>query len=104
MNNFRLTTNNLYHGKLVIENSHIDSVFSLPAPYDIYGSLRTKAGTYTLISRPKITVKDSKGIYSNFDSISLLAKEFSLDTKDIVKALLFNKTLNGLSFTVNYNY
>jgi len=53
MNNFRLTTNKLYNGKLVIEDSHIDSVFSLPAPYDIYGSLRTKAGTYILISRPK---------------------------------------------------
>jgi hypothetical protein len=45
---------------------------------------------------------DSKGISSNFDSISFLAKEFSLDTKDIVKALLFNKNLNGLSFIVNY--
>lgn len=98
MNNFRLTTNTLYKGSLKISQKDIDLVYSLPRPYDIYDSLRTKSGTYDLISRPKITVKDSNGNTYKFNSVSLLSKELKLDKKEVIKALLFNNSLNGYQF------
>jgi hypothetical protein len=69
MNNFRLTTNNLYNGDFIIDKEKIDHVFSLLTSYDNYGHLRTKAGTFKLISRHLIKVKDLTNQKTYFKSI-----------------------------------
>jgi hypothetical protein len=99
MNNFRLTNNNVNKelSNFIISQKEIDSVFYLEAPYDVYGGLRVKAGTLNLISRPLIIVtrfaEDPSGDLlleglpdcKTYKSITLLAKELSLDRTEVIK-------------------
>jgi len=45
MNNYRLTTNSDYNGKLIIPQSLFNKIFFLPSPYKDFGTFRVKPGS-----------------------------------------------------------
>jgi len=122
MNNYRLTTNSDYNGKLIIPQSLFNKIFFLPSPYKDFGTFRVKPGskgaqnlvhqiTYNFIatdlnSNKQIsfsTVKDLPLL-----PITLRSRRRGRDCVDtlkisrnrIVKCLINKSTFKGFSFAI----
>jgi len=100
MNNNRLSTNPTNQRDLVIEQSQIDTVFNLPAPYEVRKGARYLAGTNKLVSEPfPVYVKGLDGSLRLYPSLSQCADALGSSRAPVKKYLDSGTPYKGFFFT-----
>jgi len=102
MNNYRLSTNLKYNTDIIISESQINDIFSLPAPYTDHGKFRTRTGTFNLVpqSEFKFNVIDLNNKTITYSSIKKCSKNLKIKNETIVRCLIDKTTYNGYTFLV----
>jgi hypothetical protein len=106
MNNYRLTTDPDYNGKLIIPQSLFNKMFFLPSPYKDFGTFRVKPGskgtqllvhqvTYNFIATD---LNSNKQI--SFSTVKDCVDTLKISRNRIVKCLINKSTFKGYSFAI----
>ena len=99
INNNRLSRNSEMKIDQNIILDKLNSLFSLPSPYEIKNSIRFIRGTYKLVSEKlNIIVKDINGNVKNYDSIADCSSQINISRKIIKDSLITGTSYKGYTF------